>query len=120
MDLSPYLAPFTQLSKARSAGITDLRRGTISAEDEFVPLPLGVQCYTAAAVRAAKRSLVSDRFIGDGLVPLDSALGRHRDTKRMQAIPENRQWIGYRMGHRELLNRPDVYKQISNWLQEPK
>jgi pimeloyl-ACP methyl ester carboxylesterase len=120
MDLSPYLAPFTQLSKARSAGITDLRRGTISAEDEFVPLPLGVQCYTAAAVRAAKRSLVSDRFIGDGLVPLDSALGRHRDTKRMLAIPENRQWIGYRMGHRELLNRPDVYKQISNWLQEPK
>lgn len=120
MDLSPYLAPFTQLSKARSAGITDLRRGTISAEDEFVPLPSGVQCYTAAAVRAAKRSRLSDRLIGDGLVPLDSALGRHRDTTRMLAIPENRRWIGYRMGHRELLNRPDVYKQISNWLQEPK
>ena len=120
MGLSPYLAPFTHLSKARSAGITDLRHGTISAEDEFVPLPAAVQCYTAAAVRAAKRSLLSDRLIGDGLVPLDSALGRHRDTKRMLAIPENRQWIGYRMGHRELLKRPDVYKQISNWLQEPK
>ena len=120
MDLSPYLAPFTHLSKARSAGITDLRHGTISAEDEFVPLPSGVQCYMAAAVRAAKRSLLSDRLIGDGLVPLESALGRHRDKTRMLTIPKNRQWIGYRMGHRELLNRPDVYKQISRWLQEPK
>ena len=119
MDLSPYSAPFTHLSKARSAGITDLRRGTISAEDEFVPLPLGVRCYTVAAVRAAKRSLLSDRLIGDGLVPLDSALGRHRDKTRTLAIPKHRQWIGYRMGHRELLNRPEVYKQVSLWLQEP-
>jgi hypothetical protein len=108
------------LSKARSAGITDLRRGTISAEDEFVPLPSGVQCYTVAAVRGAKRSLLNDRLIGDGLVPLDSALGRHHDTTRTLEIPKNRQWIGYQMGHRELLNRPEVYQQISTWLQEPK
>jgi pimeloyl-ACP methyl ester carboxylesterase len=120
MELSPYLAPFAKLSRARSAGITDLRRGTVSAEDEFVPLPSGVQCYAAAAVRAAKSSLLSDRLIGDGLVPLDSALGRHRDTALMLAIPKNRQWIGYRMGHRDLLNSPDVYKQISRWLQEPR
>jgi len=119
MELSPYLAPFAKLSRARSAGITDLRRGTISAEDEFVPLPAGVQCYAAAAVRAQKRSLLSDRLIGDGLVPLDSALGRHRDKARVLAIPKNRQWIGYRMGHRDLLNRPEVYKQISRWLAEP-
>ena len=119
MDSSPYLAPFTHLSKARSAGITDLRRGTVSAEDEFVPLPSGVQCYAAAAVRTANRSLLSDRLIGDGLVPLDSALGRHRDTARTLAIPENRQWIGYRMGHRDLLNSPEVYKQVSTWLREP-
>jgi pimeloyl-ACP methyl ester carboxylesterase len=119
MELSPYLAPFAKLSRARSAGITDLRRGTVSVEDEFVPLPSGVQCYAAAAVRAAKRSLLSDRLIGDGLVPLDSALGRHRDTTRVLEIPKNRQWIGYRMGHRDLLNRPEVYKQISRWLAEP-
>jgi pimeloyl-ACP methyl ester carboxylesterase len=119
MDLSPYLAPFTRLSRARSAGITDLRRGSVSDEDEVVPLPSGVQCYTAAAVRAAERGLLSDRLIGDGLVPLDSALGKHRDTTRALAIPKHRQWIGYRMGHRELLNRPAVYRQLSTWLQEP-
>ena len=118
MELSPYLAPFTHLSRARSAGITDLRHGAVSAGKEFVSLPSGVQCYTAAAVRAAKRSILSDRLIGDGLVPLNSALGRHRDNTRTLAIPEHRQWIGYRMGHRELLNRPEVYSQVSTWLQE--
>ena len=118
MELSPYLAPFTHLSRARSAGITDLRHGAVAAEQEFVPLPPGVQCFTGAAVRAANRSMLSDRLIGDGLVPLDSALGRHRDTARRLAIPKHRQWIGYRMGHRDLLNHPEVYKQVSTWLQE--
>jgi len=117
--LSPYLAPFTHLSRARSAGITDLRHGTVSAEEDFVPLPSKVHCYTAAAVRAEKRSMLGDRLIGDGLVPLNSALGIHRDTARRLSIPEHRQWIGYRMGHRELLSRPEVYSQISAWLQEP-
>jgi pimeloyl-ACP methyl ester carboxylesterase len=119
MDLSPYSMPLTLLSKARSAGITDLRHGTISGSEDVVPLPLGVKCYAAAAVRAAKRSLLSERVIGDGLVTPDSALGRHPDSKRMLAIPRSRQWVGYGMGHRELLSRPEVYDQISSWLQEP-
>ena len=119
MQLSPYSIPFTRLSKARSAGITDLRHGAISAGDDVVPLPSGVKCYAAAAVRAAKRSLLSERLIGDGLVPLDSALGRHRDSARVLAIPRNRQWVGYGMGHLELLNRPEAYCQLSAWLQEP-
>ena len=118
MQLSPYSVPFTRLSKARSAGITDLRHGAIAGGDDIVPLPTGVKCYAAAAVRAAKRSLLSERLIGDGLVPLDSALGRHRDSARTLAIPGIRQWVGYGMGHLELLNHPDAYGQLSSWLQE--
>src|SRR4029453_1583503 len=39
MELSPYVAPFTRLGKARSAGITDLRYGNITMDEhEFVPL----------------------------------------------------------------------------------
>ena len=120
MDLSPYSMPFTRLSRARSAGITDLRDGAISPGEDTVPLPSGVKCYAAAAVRAAKRSLLSERLIGDGLVTPDSALGRHHDSTRTLAIPRNRQWVGYGMGHRELLNSPVVYSQISTWLQEPR
>jgi pimeloyl-ACP methyl ester carboxylesterase len=118
MGLSPYSMPLTRLSKARSAGITDLRQGAMSTGQDIVPLPSGVKCYAAAAVRAGRRGLLSERLIGDGLVPLDSALGRHRDSKRMLAIPKDRQWVGYRMGHWELLNHPGVYRQIATWLQE--
>ena len=119
MNLSPYSMPLTRLSKARSVGITDLRHGAVSKGKDIVPLPSGVKCYAAAAVRAAKRSLLSERLIGDGLVPLDSALGRHRDKARMLLIPKKRQWVGYGMGHRELLSHPETYRQISTWLQEP-
>ena len=119
MNLSPYSVPLTHLSKARSEGITDLRHGTISATEKTVPLPAGVKCYAVAAVRAAKRNFLSERLIGDGLVPLNSALGRHRDTTRMLAIPKRRQWVGYRMGHRDLLSHPEVYGQLRAWLQQP-
>ena len=118
MEWSPYSMPITRLSKARSAGITDLRHGVISVDDEVVPLPSGVKCYAAAAVRAAKRNALSDRWVGDGLVPLDSALGRHRDAERTLAIPKNRQWVGFKMGHRDLLNHPDVYSQLHTWLKQ--
>ena len=119
MQWSPYSMPITRLSKARSAGLTDLRHGVISADEQDVPLPSGVKCYAAAAVRAAKRDVLSDRWVGDGLVPLDSALGRHRDAERTLAIPKHRQWVGFRMGHRELLNHPDVYSQLHSWLKQP-
>ena len=119
MDLSPYSMPLTRISRARSAGITDLRLGTISAAQHDVPLPAGVKCYALAAVRAAKRGTLRERLVGDGLVPLGSALGRHRDAARNLAIPKNRQWVGYGMGHGELLSRPEVYTRIRGWLRQP-
>jgi pimeloyl-ACP methyl ester carboxylesterase len=117
MELSPYVAPFTSLGKARSAGITDLRYGSVTGvEQEFVPLPDDVECFALAATLGKRRGLVADRLIGDGLVPLDSALGRHPDAGRTLAIPKSRQWIGYEMGHLELLGRPEVYSQLEKWL----
>lgn len=119
MDLSPYSMPLTRLTKARSAGITDLRHGVISVGEKTVPLPAGVKCYAAAAVRATKRSILSERLVGDGLVSLDSALGRHHDATRELAFPKSRQWVGYRMGHLDLLSHPDVYGQLRAWLRQP-
>jgi hypothetical protein len=119
MELSPYSAPLTQIGKMRSAGIRDLRHGTItSGKHEFVPLPAGVKCYAAAATIGVRRSVLSEQLVGDGLVPLDSALGRHSDAAQSLAIPQDRQWIGYGMGHLDLLNRPEVYAQLRVWLRE--
>jgi pimeloyl-ACP methyl ester carboxylesterase len=119
LDLSPYSAPFTQLGKARSAGIQALRHGAITNEsDLFVPLPGDVECYAVAASLAKRRSLLSDRLLGDGLVPLDSALGRHKDAARSLGIPATQQWIVYEVGHLELLSSFEVYAQLRKWLQD--
>ncbi|NND60595.1 MAG: hypothetical protein HKN49_10035 [Gammaproteobacteria bacterium] len=75
-----------------------------------------MKCYSAAAIRAAEHAGLSERLIGDGLVPLDSALGLHRDATRSLAIPGERQLIAYRTGHLGLLSHPEVYAQLSLWL----
>jgi pimeloyl-ACP methyl ester carboxylesterase len=117
MDLSPYVAPFTRIGKARSAGIMDLRHGNITDDEQaFIPLPECVDCFVLAAAISTKRNLVSDRLVGDGLVPLDSALGRHKDPARTFAIPAGHQWVGHGMGHMELLHRSEVYTQLGKWL----
>ena len=61
---------------------------------------------------------LNDRLLGDGLVSVSSALGRHEDAERSLAIPESRQWVGYGMNHMDLLSRPEVYEQIRRWLAE--
>ncbi|NJD33152.1 MAG: alpha/beta hydrolase [Gammaproteobacteria bacterium] len=120
LQLSPYSAPFTRFGKARSAGIRDLRHGSITpGSHRVVPLPKGVDCFAMAATVGTRRSLLADRLVGDGLVPLDSALGRHAERSRSLRIPKARQWIGYEMGHLELLHRAEVYAQLSSWLSRP-
>ena len=60
--------------------------------------------------------MTTGRLLGDGLVPLDSALGRHDDPLRTLAFGKDRQWVGYRMGHLDLLHRPEVFVQLQQWL----
>jgi pimeloyl-ACP methyl ester carboxylesterase len=117
MDLSPYAAPFTRIGKKRSAGITDLRHGSITGQQgEFVPLPTNVKCYAMASTLAEKRNSMGEKLIGDGLVPVDSALGQSRHPGRDLSIPEDQQWLGYDTGHLELLGSTEVYEQLHTWL----
>jgi len=120
LALSPYSARFTRLGKSRSAGIQDLRHGTITADGHRpVPLPANVHCYAVAASLGERRSPLKDRVVGDGLVPLDSALGRHPERARALRIPKQHHWVGFGMGHLELLHRPEVYTQLHEWLAAP-
>ncbi len=118
MDLSPYAAPFTRIGKKRSAGITDLRHGSIADEkQDFIPLPVDVECYAMASALGKKHGQISEKFIGDGLVPLDSALGRSKEPDRRLLFPKNHQWVGYDTGHLELLGSDEVYAQLQDWLE---
>jgi hypothetical protein len=127
LGLSPYTEPLARLAKIRSAGITDLRYGNLLDEDwegidrfehsgdlrHAVPLPKGVRCYTIAATTADH---IGSELPGDGLVPLNSALGRHNDPRLTLSFAKSRQWVGYGMNHWDLLSHPAVYQQIRNWL----
>jgi hypothetical protein len=55
-------------------------------------------------------------MIGDGIVPLKSALGRHENPDLALPFPASREWVGYGMNHLDLLNHPEVYAQIRGWL----
>mgnify|MGYP001489684938 CR=1 FL=1 len=130
LGATPYAAPFARLGRVRSAGITDLRHGHLLDEDwvgrdrfarsgdrrQPVPLPEGVRCYALAASLGAQGGTLKERLLGDGLVPLDSALGRHADPARALAFPSERQWVGYGMNHLDLLDRPEVYAKMKEWL----
>ncbi|MEH0167489.1 esterase/lipase family protein [Paucibacter sp. JuS9] len=108
-----YTAPLAKLAKVRSAGITDLRHGL---DAQVQPLPEGIACFSYAATLAARRGALADRLLGDGLVPLASALGQHADPELGLAFAKERQAIGYSMGHLELLSRPEVTVQLQEWL----
>lgn len=127
---TPYSKPFARLAQLRSAGITDLRYGHVQdvdwqGHDRFhrkpdgrtpLPLPEGVACYTVAATLAPKRSPVSERVLGDGLVPLPSALGQHEDAKRALHFAKDSTWIAYRTHHMQLLHSEAVTAQLLRWL----
>ena len=128
--LGPFTKPFAKLGQLRSAGITDLRFGNVCAADWHgmdrfkrqpdqrtpVPLPEGVACFTVAATVAAARSPLVERLVGDGLVPLDSALGRHTDPKRQLVFAKTSQWVAHSMNHMELLYSPKVTHKLLEWL----
>ena len=130
LGISPYSAPFARLGKIRSAGLTDLRYGNLldddwKGRDRFVysgdsrtavPLPDGVQCYAIAGTIAKGSSTPGGHLLGDGLVTLNSALGRHENAGLKLSLPETHQWVGRDMNHLDLLNQPAVYATLKQWL----
>ncbi|QDZ29785.1 triacylglycerol lipase [Noviherbaspirillum sp. UKPF54] len=129
----PYVAPFARLGMLRSAGITDLRHGNLLDADwegrnrfvrtedmrSFVPLPAGVRSYAMAAMLGKDTADISNLLLGDGLVPLDSALGRHADPERTLPFPASHLSIVYETGHLDLLGSPRVYEQLREWFVAP-
>jgi len=123
LDALPETRPFARLLRSRSAGIRDLRRGSLVDEDwrdqdpdalraracAEVPLCEGATHYFVAATvtRSAKHPV--GRLIGDTLVLSPSASGRGRLSFH----------DGMELGgahHLALLNHPAVYEKLIGWL----
>jgi pimeloyl-ACP methyl ester carboxylesterase len=130
LGASAYTAPLARLGKVRSAGITDLRFGNLVDEDwdqrdryvrsgdhrATVPLPEGLACFTIAATTGKSDGNLSGRLLGDGIVPLSSALGRHANPQLALPFDESRQWVAHGTNHLDLLGRAGVYARIRRWM----
>lgn len=125
--MNRYSAPFTRLARMRSAGITDLRHGSVLDEDwcgrdrfahgqalpRTLDLPQDVACYALAASLGKDASGLAGRVAGDGLVPLESAL-----ASQLELAPSRRAVV-YRTNHMELLDSAAVYATLEQWLSSP-
>lgn len=130
LGLSPYALPFARMGRARSAGITDLRFGNLQdadwqhrerhaqRRDDRVPTPLpaGVPVFLVAATTRPTPERRLEQWLGDGLVPLDSALGRHPDPAQALAVAEPSRFVLTDANHWDLLSRPEVYERLRGWL----
>ncbi len=118
LAVSAYSRPLAALAARRSAGIRDLRHGSLLEADEGkasrIALPDGVACYAVAATTAKKPSGPPARWLGDGLVPVASALGQHREATRRLAFADTAVFAG--LGHLGLQTDAAVLARLQDWL----
>jgi len=128
LDKLPETRMLSSFLRKRSAGIRDLRHGSLVDEDwrgrdpealravacQEVPLlPWATHCFVSATItRDPKHPL--GRLLGDILVLVPSASGQSKDRR----IPF-REEHGHHVGgthHIALLNHPEVYERLRGWL----
>ncbi|WP_063020567.1 lipase family alpha/beta hydrolase [Nocardia niwae] len=123
----PETRPFGRLLRRRSAGIRDLRDGSLVDEDwrdldadalrrrvvREVPLLVGAEHYfvTATVTRSSRHPL--GRVIGDGLVLIPSGSGRDR-TRRLGFDVDKGMHLAS-AHHFTLLNHEAVYRALRTW-----
>ena len=115
----PETQPFSRFLRRRSAGIRDLRHGSLVDEDwsdrdpdalraaacREVPLLEGAtHCFVAATITRSPRHPVA-RALGDWLVLEASASHRTQESLHVGGAH-----------HLALLNHPQVYERLSGWL----
>jgi pimeloyl-ACP methyl ester carboxylesterase len=108
---------------------------------EPLPLPDGVACFAVAATLAGQPGAKATgksrspgqparadnpaaglaasalaAVAGDGMVPVENALGRHPEALRRLVFARDSQRIVYRTGHLDLLSSPAVAEQLLAWL----
>jgi pimeloyl-ACP methyl ester carboxylesterase len=130
LEAIPYAKPFAKLGKIRSAGVTDLRYGNLIDEDwqhrdrfemqgdqrNHISIPKGIKCYSVAGVVGVKAATISSQLLGDNMVGLKSALGKHKNADKNLFDDMEDTWIAYENNHVDLLNSAKVYAKIKSWM----
>ncbi len=128
----PETRPLAKVVNGRSVGIKDLRFGSCAEEDwcDCEPDALWqdrcgdvpfLECATYYYVGATVARDVDGpfgRLVGDLLVRMPSASGAGRRRKIPFEIGNGRKFGG--LTHLQLLNHPQVYEQLCDWIGRPK
>ena len=127
----PETRMFGALLRRRSAGIRDLRHGSLVDEDwrgrdpnalraaatKEVPLLPGATHFFVSATITRSPAHPLGRLLGDILVLVPSATGKGR-TRRIPFQAEHGHHVSP-AHHLALLNDPKVYERMRQWLQHP-
>ena len=129
LSLSPYAAPLSRLTQARSEGLRDLHRGLGA---DLSGLPEGVVPHAiAGAIAGTLRERpgrpgqnlgqhlsqhLGQNLMGDGLVTVPSALARQRAGSGAAGIRPEHQRVLDGVGHFDLLSDRAVFDQLARWL----
>ncbi|TXD97082.1 hypothetical protein ES754_08720 [Psychrobacter frigidicola] len=127
----PFAGSLAKLGDLRSAGIIDLRHGSIRDADwqsvegrsvlprEFrhpTRLPLHVRTYfIAATLVEGHYDSKATSLLGDGLVMIESALGEDTGEHTL-SVPEGHKAIFYGVSHYNLIYNDRVHEQVVAWL----
>jgi pimeloyl-ACP methyl ester carboxylesterase len=128
LGVAPETRPFAGFLRRRSAGIRDLRSGSLADEDWHgrdpealraaacaeVPLLEGAAHHFVAATITRDAAHPVGRLVGDWLVLQPSASGRSR-ARVIGFRAEDGVHLGG-MHHLALLNHPEVYEHLRAWL----
>jgi pimeloyl-ACP methyl ester carboxylesterase len=128
LHVLPETRMLSNLLRRRSAGIRDLRYGSLVDEDwrgrdpeslrvvacrEVPLLPWATHCFVSASVTRDPEHPLG-RLLGDTLVLVPSATGRGK-TRRIPFRDEHGHHVGG-THHLALLNHPEVYVHLRSWM----
>lgn len=128
----PFASVLAQLGNLRSAGIIDLRHGSVRDDDwehlearigqmddcrKPAPLPSRIKTYLiAGTLERESSSSKTLEAIGDYLVSVKSALGDHPHPQFRLKVPEDHKAVFYGLNHMEIQYHPKVREQIIAWV----
>lgn len=124
---TPWTRSLATVAETRSAGVKDLREGWASdrdrndgaTDDPDLPFADRVRWRFAAATLSTRSAGTRARWIGDGLVPVPSALGQHEDPQRSLHLRAGDRHVFTRLGHMDLLVDAEVHERIRDWVAAP-
>jgi hypothetical protein len=69
-----------------------------------------------AACLGRRAGSLKERLLGDGLVPVDSALGAHAGPGGAGLFAPSHRYIAYGTNHLGLIDSKRVYRKLARWL----